>query len=133
MNKIKIELIYILLLFIGCASTQNLTNDQAIDIAEKYVVEQCYSDEIINLEKIKIDPDILDQYQTPEKVSELRHNLLDSKSVYSKKVEHGWIIGFKYKDEKFNEIINVIRFGKGVWVSENGKEIKMFHENIGFK
>jgi len=133
MNEIRIELIYILLIFTSCASTQNLTKNQAIETAESYVIEQGYSDKIIDLKKTEIDSDILDQYQTPENVAELRHNLLKSKAVYSKKSENGWIIGFEYKNEKFNEIRDGIKFGKGVWVSENGKEIKMFHENIGFK
>src|SRR5690606_30227801 len=119
MSKIKIELIYILLLFTSCASTQNLTENQAIEIAESYVIEQGYSDKKIDLKKTEIDSDILDQYQTPEKVAELRHNLLNSKAVYSKKTDNGWIIGFEYKYEKFNEIQNGIRFGKGVWISEN--------------
>jgi hypothetical protein len=133
MNKIKIGLIYILLLFTSCASTQNLTKNEVIEIAENYVIEHGYSDKKIDLEKSEIDSDILDQYQTSENVVELRHNLLNSKAVYSKKVENGWIIGFKYKNEKFNEILNGIRFGKGVWISENGKEIRLFHENIGFE
>ncbi|MCH4554119.1 hypothetical protein [Aestuariibaculum lutulentum] len=133
MNKINIKLIYILLIFTSCASTQNLTKNQAIEIAESYVIEQGYSDKIIDLKKTKIDSDILDQYQTPEKIAELRHNLLNSKAVYSKKTENGWIIGFEYKNEKFNEIQDGIRFGKGVLILENGKEIKMFHENIRFE
>lgn len=133
MNKIKIQLIYILLIFTSCASTQNLTENQAIEIAESYVIEQGYSNKKINLKKTKIDSDILDQYKTLEKVAELRHNLLNSKAIYSKKTENGWIIVFEYKNEKFNEIQNEIRFGKSVLISENGKEIKMFHENIGFE
>lgn len=133
MNNIKIKLIYIILIFTSCAATQNLTKNQAIEIAESYVIEQGYCDKKIDLKKTEIDADILDQYQTPEKVAELRYNLLNPKSAYSKKAEHGWIIGFEYKNEKLNEMHDGIRFGKGVWISENGKEIKMFHENIGFE
>ena len=121
------------MIFTSCASTQNLTENQAIEIAESYVIEQGYSNKKINLKKTKIDSDILDQYKTLEKVAELRHNLLNSKAIYSKKTENGWIIVFEYKNEKFNEIQNEIRFGKSVLISENGKEIKMFHENIGFE
>ena len=133
MNKIKIELIYILLIFTSCASTQNLTKNQAIEIAESYMIEQGYSDKKIDLKKTEIDSDILDQFQTLEKTAELRYNLLKSKAIYSKRTENGWIIGFEYKNEKFNEIRDGIRFGKGVWISENKKEIKMIHENIGFE
>ncbi|WP_396152989.1 hypothetical protein [Flavobacterium sp.] len=133
MNKIRIELIFILLILTSNTSIQSLSKNQAIRIAENYVIEQGYSDKIIDLKKTKIDSEILDQYQTSEEIAKLRHNLLNSKAVYSKNTENGWIIGFKYKNEKFNEIRNGIRFGKGVLISENGKVIKMFHENIGFR
>lgn len=133
MSKFKIKQIYILLfIFASCASTQILTKNQAIEKAESFVIEQGYSDKKINLNRVKIEHNILDQYQTLENVVELRRNLLNSKSVYVKQIKNGWIIGFKYKNEKFNEIRDGIRFGKGVWVSESGNEIKMIHENIGF-
>ena len=133
MNRIKIELIYILLILSSCISTQNLTKNQAIKIAEIYVIEQGYSDKKIDLKKIEIDSDILERYHSPGKIAELRQNLLNSKAVYSKKTDNGWIIGFEYKNQKLNEVQDGITFGKGIWISENGKEIKMFHENIGFK
>ncbi len=128
----RIKLIYFFLLLISCGSTQNLLKNQVIEIAENYVIEQGYSDKKIDFNTINIDYDILDQYNTPEKIASLRYNTLNSKAVYSKKVENGWIIGFEYKNEKYNEVQNGIRFGKGLWISENGKEIRMFHENIGF-
>ncbi len=134
MSKIKIiALIYISLIFKSCVSIQNLTKNQAIEIAENYVIEQGYSDKKIDLKKTEINYDILEQHHTPEKVAEVRHNLLSSQAVYSYKADKGWIIGFLYKNEKFNETRDGIRFGKGVWISENGKAIKMFHENIGFE
>lgn len=133
MHKIKSALIYILLILTSCISTQNMTEIRAFEIAENYVMEQGYSDKKMDLNKTKINFDVLDQYRTPEQVIEWRHNLLKPRAVYSNKVENGWIIGFEYKNEKFNKIHEGIRFGKGVWVSENGKEIFMFHENIGFQ
>ncbi len=133
MNKIKIELIYILLLFVSCASTQNLTKNQIIEIAQKYMIEQGYAEKKLDLNKTRIDSDILDQYRTTKEIIESRYNLLNSKAVFLKKIENGWSIGFEYKNEKFNRIENGIRVGKGLWISENGKEIRMFHENIGFK
>ncbi|MFH4966182.1 hypothetical protein V8G69_14370 [Gaetbulibacter sp. M235] len=36
------------------------------------------------MKKTEIDSDILDQYQTLEKVAELRHNLLNSKVFFIK-------------------------------------------------
>ncbi len=133
MNRIKINLIYIFLFLVSCASIQNLSKNQAIDIAENYVIEQGYSNKKIHLNKTKIDPDILDQYQTPEKIRELRYNLLNPKAVYSKKTENGWIIGFGYTKPVKNEFSKKTKEGKGVMISENGKKVKMFHENILFE
>jgi len=129
----KIKLIYIFLLLISCASTQNLTKSNAIEIAENYIIKQGYAQTKIDLKKTEIDSDILDQYQTPEKVADLRHNLLNSKSVYSKKVENGWIIGFEYKNTVNKEYSKKTREGKGILISEKGKRIQMFHENILFE
>ena len=128
----KIFLITAFLFFLSCGTTQNLNKNKAIEIAENYVLEQGYSDKKLDLNKVKIESDILDQYQTFDKIVELRHNLLYSKAIYSKKDENGWVVGFEYKNEKTNVIMNGIRFGKGVWISNNGKIIRMFHENIGF-
>lgn len=65
--------------FYKLASTKILTKNQVIEIAEIYVIEQSSSDKKIDLKKTEIDSNILEQYQTLEKVAELRHNLLNSK------------------------------------------------------
>ena len=129
----KINLIYIFLFFISCASTHNLTKVKAMEIAENFIMEQGYSDKKLDLNKTKIDSDILDQYQEPEKIIELRHNLLNSKAVYSKKLESGWIIEFEYKQTETSVLSQKTREGKGILISENGKKINMFHENILFE
>jgi len=130
MNRMKIEIFCVLLLFTSCASTQYLNKNKAIEIAERYILEQGYAEKKLNLKKTKIDADILDQYQTLEKIAELRHNLLYGKAVYSKQNGKIWVIGFKYKKDKSSK---KPKEGKGILISENGKKIQMFHENIIFE
>ncbi len=59
--------------------------------------------------------------------------MLESKAVFSKEDENGWLIGFEYKIAESDSTLNIAKEGKGVLVFKNGQKIQMFHENILFE
>ena len=130
------KIIYIFcvsLLLTSCVANQKITKKEAIGLAEKYVVEQGFTDKKPDLNTTQIDLDIVEAYLEIDRIVELRYNQLDDKAIYSKKIKEGWIIGFDYKERRQRKGLKQMKEVKAVLISKNGKDISMIHENLLIK
>ena len=106
---------------ISCG-TARLTEIEAIKLAEKYVLENGYTDNELQIDSTIIQPDITEQVMDKKGVIQLRRNTLKPKAVFESKGLRRWTVGFQsIKDSTRFRIIRI--YG-------NGKRIEMEHQDL---
>jgi len=129
----QIALLSTLILINSCTLFTKLKQPDIIKIGEKYVLEQGYSNHLLDTNNSKVVIGIMEQYGSLTDIIKNRHNLLKSKAKYIKPSKNGWFLGFVYQNETYNLSDNEYIYCKTIWLSKKGKHIYMVHENMGFR
>lgn len=110
-----------IIILISCG-TSRLTENEAIRLAEKYVVEQGYTDKKVQIDPEKIEPDFVEQVMLPSGILQMRYNTLKPDAVFNNKGGRIWTVGFQStQDSTRFRIVRIYR---------NGKRIEMEHQDL---
>lgn len=112
-------------------NTKEISKNKAIQIAEKFIVENGYTEH--PADKLKIEYELFDQYMNIDSILYFRHNTLYKNAYYTSQDEENWHIGFlsskvdlsKIDDEKFSHEL----VGRIVIVSKDGNQVKIEHKD----
>ena len=119
MGKILWTLIPIFSMSCG---TARLSKSEAIELAEKYVLEQGYTDKEIVIDSTQLDLDLFENRANKNGVLKLRHNTLEPAASFSSKGLRRWTVGFR-------NVRDTTRF-RVVVIPRNGKKIRMEHQDL---
>ena len=120
MNK-PIILCFLISILTSCG-TSRLTENEAIRLAEKYVVEQGYTNRKVQIDTSKIEPDLVEQVMSSNGILQMRYNTLKPKAVFNSKGQRKWTVGFQNTQDS-------TRFSL-VRIYRNGKRIEMEHQEL---
>ena len=140
MNRIRICGATVLIgVSLSCAQVRKqLTEAEAIRVAEKFVAENRYTDLPSAQDKTSLSSEGIDA-SDPEERLRTRQNTLERKAygVGGGGGEHGWTIVFHYnaKNESYRQVIpnfdqHIEEVGRAVTMSPDGSNIKMQHQDI---
>nr|WP_299341210.1 hypothetical protein [Allomuricauda sp.] len=121
MIKIRILTFLIIVGFTGCG-TSRLSEKQAMELAERYVLDHGYTDKEAKVDLFDIKPDIVEKMVPRKNALELRRNTLMPKAVFASRGLRRWTVGFKSNlDSTRYRIVRIYR---------NGKRIEMEHQDL---
>lgn len=112
---------------------ETLTQEQAIKLAEKFIIDNGYTS--LPADKSKISYELLDQLgdNNVDSILKWRHNTLQLKAFCISEDNDRWDIGFlstKIDISKLDSIqLNSNLSGRAVIVMKNGKEVRMAHKD----
>lgn len=114
-----------------------LTQEQAIQLAENYIIDNGYTN--LPADKSKFSNEHRDEYDSIkyenwiEEMLKERHNTIQRKAFCISENEDRWNVGFLFTDVDLDKLDSIQRqadlHGMAVVVYKNGKEIR-FGENI---
>ena len=129
-NKI---ILTVLLLFLmsSCVLQNRITKEEAIFLAERFVIEHGYAHQKIDFDSVRTKFDVIEYDLSKDQIIEFRYNSLIPKAVYARKYALGkWLIGFDgasiyYSSLSQDTTTSVLR---AVIVSGNGEKIHLEHQ-----
>jgi len=102
--------------------TDFITRKEAVLIAEKFVVDNGYTDKPRTILKSDIVREALEEFKDIDIILKIRKGTLQPKAVSAKLLKtHSWLVVFLRKNKKV---------GRGVIVESKGAKIRMLHQNI---
>ena len=117
----RILLFSIIIVLTSCG-TARLTENEAILLAEKYILEQGFTDKKVQIDSTKVDPDYVEQIMSRKGILNMRYNTLKPKAVFHSKGLRRWTVGFQNKQDTTRfRILRIYR---------NGKKIQMEHQDL---
>lgn len=124
----------LLILFSGVQTKNVLSKDQAIKLAEQFIVDNGYTN--LSADKSKLSFELLDQLGNDINVDSIlkwRYNTLQLKAFCIGEDNDSWDVGFlstKIDITKLDSVqINSNLPGRAVIVMKDGKEIRMAHKD----
>jgi len=117
----------------GLRGGDTLTQEQAIKLAEKFIIENGYTS--LPPDKSKLSYELLDQLKDNniDSILKLRQNTLQLKAFCISEDNDKWNIGFLYTNIDLSKLDSVQRKsdlpGRAVIVMKNGKEIRIAHKD----
>ena len=110
-----------IIVFTSCG-TSRLSEKQAMELAERYVLEQGYTDKKAQVDSMNIVPDIVKKMVSRKNAIELRRNTLKPEAVFVSRGLRRWTVGFKSNlDSTRYRIVRIYR---------NGKIVEMEHQDL---
>ena len=112
---------------------ETLTQEHAIKLAEKFIIDNGYTS--LPPDKSKLRYELLDQSgnNNADSILKRRHNTLQLKAFCISEDNDRWDIGFLSTKIDINKLDSVQRSsnlpGRAVTVMKNGKEIRMAHKD----
>ena len=109
------------------ASPKSTLNfEEAIQVAEKFIASQGYTDKKIALDKDNLVREAADAGMKVAAVAEKRKGLLNKEAVGARRVGRTrYVVAFRYAGEEAQQ-----ESGKAVMVSRSGKEIKISDADV---
>ncbi len=113
-------------------SNGTLTKEQAIKLAEKFVVDNGYTN--LAADKSKLSYELFDRYENNiDSILKHRKNTLHLKAFYIGESADRWDVGFLSSSIDLSKLdsiqLNSNLQGRAVIVMKNGKEIRMAHKD----
>ena len=109
--------------------TNELTKEQAIELAEQYIIDNGYTNSPAN--KNNLNYELLDE-DNVDKIIARRKNTLHKKAFCISENEDRWDVGFLSISVDLNKLDSEKRktdlSGRAVIVMKNGKEIRIAHK-----
>lgn len=105
----------------SCGTAQ-LSEKQAIELAENYVLKQGYTNSDLKIDSTSIQPDFTEQVMTRKGIIKLRYNSLKPQAAFQKKGLTKWTVGFQNTEDSTH--FRMVQF------SRKGKKIKMVHQSL---
>jgi hypothetical protein len=129
MRSIKVVILVITILLSGC-STRKITQQQAIEIAEQYVLTRGYTTVKVNLDSVRSSYDIMEVLgMSKEQIAEMRYNSLLPKAYKAYKHWGKWHVVFiSNMTAKYNLPERDYDVGRIVSMAKRGRRIYILHE-----
>ncbi len=113
-------------------TTDSLTKDQAIKLAEKFVIDNGYTN--LPADKSKLSYELFDQYENNvDSILNQRRNTLQPKAFCISESQDRWDVGFLATRIDLSKLDSTQRqsdlSGRAVIVMKNGKEIRITHKD----
>ncbi len=109
--------------------TNELTKEQAIELAEQFIIDNGYTN--LSANKTKLNYELLDE-NNMDSVLARRNNTLHKKAFCISENEDRWDVGFLSTNIHINKLDSTKRqtnlSGRAVIVMKNGKEIRIAHK-----
>ena len=105
-----------------------LSEAEAVQVAEKFVKENCYSDYPKEVCREKLYSDVTERDFDREGLISTRFNSVERKAFGARKSEKGWEIAFRHKKKADPREYSSPDICRVVLVSEDGSEITMVHK-----
>ncbi|WP_299685839.1 hypothetical protein [uncultured Dokdonia sp.] len=136
MNRIKKTSLFTIIVFgiiwvltSSFQMTNELTKEQAIELAEQYIIDNGYTNSPAN--KTKLNYELFDGNDV-DKIIARRKNTLRKKAFCISENEERWDVGFLSTSVDLNKLDSEKRktdlSGRAVIVMKNGKEIRIAHK-----
>ena len=140
MNRIKKTSLFTIIIFgiiWGLTSsfqkTNELTKEQAIELAEQFIIDNGYTNLPVN--KTKLNYELLDEKKLNSLLAR-RNNTLYKKAFCTSENENRWDVGFLSTSIDLKKLDSTKRetdlAGRAVIVMKNGKEIRIAHKEPRF-
>lgn len=108
-----------------------LTQEQAITLAEKFLIDNGYTS--LPADKSKLSYELFDRYENNvDSILKRRHNSLQTKAFCISEDVDRWDVGFLYVSVDLSKLDSIQRqtnlSGRAVIVMKDGKEIRIAHK-----
>jgi hypothetical protein len=122
---------FLWLLFAAFKTKDPLTQDQAIQLAEQFIVDNGYTN--LPADKSKLHYELFDPFENNvDSILKHRKNELQPKAFCISENKQAWHVGFLSTQVDLNQLDSIQRqgnlAGRAVIVLKNGKEIKIAHQ-----
>ncbi|MDC6367170.1 MULTISPECIES: hypothetical protein [Flavobacteriaceae] len=106
----------LLVMFVSC-STNKISEEQAIRIAEKFIVQNGYTNSEIKIDTNQIAADFGETQMSKDRILELRYNTLEPHVSFKSKKMGKWTFGFRNsRDSSRYQLVKLSGNGKKIWV-----------------
>ncbi len=113
---------FIVIIGLTSCGTSKLSENQAKELAENYIVKQGYMDKPVKVDSMDIKPDIVEKMIARKNVINLRRNTLKPDAVFASKGLRRWTVGFQ--NNRDSTRLRIVR------IYQNGKRIEMEHQDL---
>lgn len=132
--KITFALIICVLTF-SCKTNNQLTEKQAVKVAEQFIIDNGYTNMPAN--KSKLSYELYDQLENNmDSILNQRYNILQPKAFCISEDEDKWNVGFLSVGVNLNKLDSMEQnddvSGQAVIVMKEGKEIRIAHKDPVF-
>lgn len=108
-------LLFSFIIVLANCGTARLTKNDAVILAEKYILEQGFTNKKVQIDSTKVEPDFVEQIASRNGIISLRYNTLKPKAAFYSKGLRRWTVGFQMKlDTTRFRILRIYRNGKRI-------------------
>lgn len=122
-SMIRIFSAIMIIMFVGC-SANRISEEQAIRIAENFVVQHGYTDSGIKIDTSQIVANFGEVHMSKEGILKLRYNTLEPKVAFKSKKMGRWTFGFRTTiDSSRYRVVKLRGSGKKIWIDHQDVKV----------
>lgn len=109
----------------GC-SAKRITDNQAAQIAEYFIIEQGYTNLPVKMDSTRIVPNFGEETMAKSGIIALRYNTLKPNAIFKRYKMGKWTFGFQsVQDSSRYRIVKLKENGKKIWIDH--QDVKMLN------